>query len=189
MAPGASCFFYTDGLTEHQRDLLAGEERLLSAIEYLAQRDLLSARDLHAQIIGDAANRMTVRRSCFACTTTRRAPVERYTFSAFPSSARLGARFDSLVRGAPGVGSAHAFRFDPSRQERPLRTRSNMARAAPRPHSASSFPPPKTKCWCASRATDTGAVRRRTRIAAEGSRSCALAQSMWKCRPRLSARC
>ena len=44
IAPGSSCFFYTDGLTEHERDLLAGEERLLAAIEYLAKRDMLSAR-------------------------------------------------------------------------------------------------------------------------------------------------
>ncbi len=110
IAPGASCFFYTDGLTEHERDLLAGEERLLAAIEYLAQRDLISARDLHAQIIGDAANLDDCATLVLRLHDDEAAPLERYTFSALPSSARLAR--DSIRSYAERRGVAPVRAFD-----------------------------------------------------------------------------
>ncbi len=109
IAPGASCFFYTDGLTEHERDLLAGEERLLAAIEYLAKRDLLSARDLHAQIIGDAANLDDCATLVLRLDNDAAAPLERYTFSALPSSARIARDSIRSYAERRGLDSVHVF--------------------------------------------------------------------------------
>jgi len=109
IAPGASCFFYTDGLTEHERDLLAGEERLLAAIEDLADRDALSAQGLHAQIIGDAPNLDDCATLVLRLQAGVAPSLERYTFSSLPSSARLARDSIRSYAERRGLESIHAF--------------------------------------------------------------------------------
>jgi len=89
IAPGATCFFYTDGLTEHHRDLLAGEERLLSALEAMASQGALTAEELHARIIGAGPNLDDCATLVLRQDHTGATAVERYTFSSLPNSARL----------------------------------------------------------------------------------------------------
>ncbi len=89
IAPGASCFFYTDGLTEHTRDPIAGEERLVAAIEHLAAQDTLSAHQLHMRIIVEGPNLDDCATLLLRRADSAPAPVERYTYSAIPNSARL----------------------------------------------------------------------------------------------------
>jgi anti-sigma regulatory factor (Ser/Thr protein kinase) len=89
LAPGATFFFYTDGLTEDTHDLIAGEERLLLALEAMAANGGLTPHGLHGRIIGDGPSiddcaTLMLRRDEAAA-----APVERYTFSALPNFARL----------------------------------------------------------------------------------------------------
>lgn len=131
LAPGASCYFYTDGLIEHHRDVTDGEERLLAALESMAQEGTLDAATLHAKIIGGDGRSID---DCATLVLHRRdiggvKPVERYTFSSLPSAARLAreairhyaqrlglsdeARFDLLV--ASGEAVANAIEYgDPS---------------------------------------------------------------------------
>ena len=89
LAPGSTIFFYTDGLTEHTHDLVAGEERLLGVLESMAAKHELGAHELHAQIIGDGASiddcaSLMLRRDIAVA-----AEAEHYTFSALPHFARL----------------------------------------------------------------------------------------------------
>ncbi|HTU69816.1 MAG TPA: SpoIIE family protein phosphatase [Candidatus Baltobacteraceae bacterium] len=91
LAPGSTCYFYTDGLIEHHRDAMSGEEDLLAAVEAMAAEGRHSASTLHAKIIGgdgrsidDCATLMLQRSDRSGVK-----PVERYTFSARPSAARL----------------------------------------------------------------------------------------------------
>ena len=89
LAPGSTIFFYTDGLTEHTHDLVAGEERLLGVLESMAAKHELGAHELHAQIIGDGASiddcaSLMLRRDIAVA-----AQAEHYTFSALPHFARL----------------------------------------------------------------------------------------------------
>lgn len=89
LAPGTSFFMYTDGLTERTHDLIAGEERLLTALEGMTVRGDLDLHELHEQIIGDGPSiddcaTLMVRRA-----EATVAPLERYTFSALPHFARL----------------------------------------------------------------------------------------------------
>ena len=89
LAPGAACFFYTDGLTENDRDPLEGEERLLATLESMARRGSLSARELHACIIGDASSLDDCATLALRRLEADLAPRERYTFGAVASMARL----------------------------------------------------------------------------------------------------
>jgi len=89
IAPGASCYFYTDGLTEHTHDPVAGEEQLVAAIEHLAAANTLDAHELHMRVIAEGPNlddcaTLLLRREPLAP-----AAIERYTYSAVPNSARI----------------------------------------------------------------------------------------------------
>jgi anti-sigma regulatory factor (Ser/Thr protein kinase) len=87
LAPGAAFFMYTDGLTEHTHDLIAGEERLLTALEAMTAGSDLHA--LHGQIIGDGPSIDDCATLMLRRNATAGAVLERYTFSALPHFARL----------------------------------------------------------------------------------------------------
>lgn len=53
---GTSCIFYTDGLLEYSRDVIAGEQELLDAIERLADRRDLTADSLHREVFREIEN-------------------------------------------------------------------------------------------------------------------------------------
>ena len=89
LAPGATFFMYTDGLTEQTHDLAAGEERLLGALQAMAARDKLAPHHLHAEIIGDGPSIDDCATLMLHRDRSAAAPIERYTFSALPSFARL----------------------------------------------------------------------------------------------------
>ncbi|HEX3672461.1 MAG TPA: PP2C family protein-serine/threonine phosphatase, partial [Candidatus Cybelea sp.] len=82
---GAQAIFYTDGLVENERDLIAGEKRLIDAVKALALE-----RQASAAIFADPA--LAVEEKIFAgapnrddaavLVLTREAPVSRYVFSA-----------------------------------------------------------------------------------------------------------
>jgi len=109
LLPGSTCYLYTDGLTEYKRDVIAGEERLIATLESMAAKGLQNAQELHAQIIGegpsvdDCATLVIHRREVPA------APVERYTFSAVPSSARLARTSISHYAERVGMNGDQAF--------------------------------------------------------------------------------
>jgi anti-sigma regulatory factor (Ser/Thr protein kinase) len=88
LSPGSSLVLYTDGLIEYDHDLLAGEERLLGAIEALSRDCGLDGSRLHEHVLSggqrDDCATLIVSRSPVAGATR-----ERYTFSAVPPSARL----------------------------------------------------------------------------------------------------
>jgi anti-sigma regulatory factor (Ser/Thr protein kinase) len=89
LSSGSTLILYTDGLTEYDRDVLVGEERLLGAIEGLARESSLDGRRLHDRVLNG------VPRDDCATLIVSRMPAtpgsarERYTFSALPQSARL----------------------------------------------------------------------------------------------------
>lgn len=56
LSPGTSCFFYTDGLLEYGRDVIAGERELLAALERIAVPGPPTADALHAEIFSDIVN-------------------------------------------------------------------------------------------------------------------------------------
>lgn len=110
LTPGAAFFMYTDGLTEHTHDLIAGEERLLTTLEAMTARSELDLHELHGQIIGDGPSiddcaTLMLRRNETTC-----APIERYTFSALPHFARLAR--DATRSYAERAGLAPARVFD-----------------------------------------------------------------------------
>lgn len=89
LAPGTSCFLYTDGLIEYRRDVLAGEDRLLDTLEAMARTQTLGAQELHARIIGTSASID----DCATLALHRReatyAQRERYVYSSQPCCARV----------------------------------------------------------------------------------------------------
>lgn len=89
LSPGSTCFFYTDGLLEYDRDVIAGEAALLAAIERIGQRGELSAEALHREIFTTAVNSddcatLSLQRS--EATDSRN---EHLVFSALPMCAPL----------------------------------------------------------------------------------------------------
>ncbi|MBV8638388.1 MAG: SpoIIE family protein phosphatase [Candidatus Eremiobacteraeota bacterium] len=56
LSPGTSCFFYTDGLLEYSRDVIAGERALLAALERIAIAGMPTADALHAEIFSEIIN-------------------------------------------------------------------------------------------------------------------------------------
>lgn len=88
LPPGGSVVLYTDGLIEYDRDIMAGEQRLIGCIEELAKDDVLGGQALHDLVLAGG------QRDDCATLIVSRAPVpsqaaERYTFCAIPQSARL----------------------------------------------------------------------------------------------------
>jgi serine phosphatase RsbU (regulator of sigma subunit)/anti-sigma regulatory factor (Ser/Thr protein kinase) len=88
LSSGTAIVFYTDGLTEYDRDIFAGEARLTDAIETLAAENALEGRALHDLVLPSGP--------CDDCATLivarERYPgsePERWIFSAVPQSARL----------------------------------------------------------------------------------------------------
>lgn len=56
LSPGTTCFLYTDGLLEYDRDVIAGERALLAAVETIAAKGDCGAEALHREIFADAIN-------------------------------------------------------------------------------------------------------------------------------------
>ncbi|HET9030129.1 MAG TPA: SpoIIE family protein phosphatase [Candidatus Aquilonibacter sp.] len=56
LSAGTSCFLYTDGLLEYDRDVLAGERALLAALERIAIAGTPTADALHAEIFSETIN-------------------------------------------------------------------------------------------------------------------------------------
>ncbi|HTV93425.1 MAG TPA: SpoIIE family protein phosphatase [Verrucomicrobiae bacterium] len=110
IAPGASCYFYTDGLTEHARDPVAGEEQLVAAIEHLAATDTLDAHELHMRIIAEGPNLDDCATLLLRRAAAPPMPVERYTYSAVPNSARIAR--DAIRSYAEQHGMNRADSFD-----------------------------------------------------------------------------
>jgi anti-sigma regulatory factor (Ser/Thr protein kinase) len=110
LAPGAVFCLYTDGLTEHTHDPVAGEERLLGTLESMAACSALEPNELHARILGEGPSiddcaTLVLRRS-----EESAAPTERYTFSVLPNFARLAR--DAARSYAARAGLAPAKVFD-----------------------------------------------------------------------------
>jgi anti-sigma regulatory factor (Ser/Thr protein kinase) len=87
LTPGSACIFYTDGLTENDRDPIIGEENLISAIERLASDGPLMAEAIQDLVFADEQRDdcAILIVSCENWTSDR----ELYTFSSVPSSGRL----------------------------------------------------------------------------------------------------
>jgi anti-sigma regulatory factor (Ser/Thr protein kinase) len=109
IAPGASCYFYTDGLTEYTHDPIAGEERLVAAIEHLAAANTLDAHELHMRIIAEGPNLDDCATLLLRREASAPAPSERYTYSAVPNSARIARDAIRSYAERSGVGRAEAF--------------------------------------------------------------------------------
>lgn len=88
LSSGTSVLFYTDGLIEYDRDLFAGETRLLDAVEALASEQALCGRALHDRVLENGP-----RDDCATLILSRERHAaharEIFRFSAIPSSARL----------------------------------------------------------------------------------------------------
>lgn len=88
LSSGTAIVFYTDGLTEYDRDIFAGEARLTDAIESLAAENALEGRALHDLVLpngpSDDCATLIVARERYPGTQP-----ERWLFSAVPQSARL----------------------------------------------------------------------------------------------------
>jgi anti-sigma regulatory factor (Ser/Thr protein kinase) len=89
LAPGTSCFFYTDGLVEHRRDVLAGEERLLTTLETMARAGALGAHELHERIIGPGAGVDDCATLAIHRNGVADAGQAHYVYSALPCAARV----------------------------------------------------------------------------------------------------
>lgn len=110
LAPGAAFFMYTDGLTEHSHDLLAGEEQLLATLETMAADGAPEPHALHTHILGDGASIDDCATLMLRRDERDAAPVERYTFSVLPQFARLAR--DATRSYAERAGLAPAAVFD-----------------------------------------------------------------------------
>lgn len=88
ISPGGSVVLYTDGLIEYDRDVFAGEERLMACVEELAKDHALEGRTLHERVLAGGQ-----RDDCASLIVSRlhaQTPsTERYAFCAIPQSARL----------------------------------------------------------------------------------------------------
>jgi anti-sigma regulatory factor (Ser/Thr protein kinase) len=88
--PGATVFFYTDGLLEYRRDPVAGERALLHAVESLEASDGRYAHALHAALF---SNGTTNADDCATLAlhraNDRDLQEQRYRYSAIPISATL----------------------------------------------------------------------------------------------------
>jgi anti-sigma regulatory factor (Ser/Thr protein kinase) len=88
LSSGTAVIFYTDGLIEYDRDIFTGEARLIETLEGLAHDGAISGVALHERILSRGA-----RDDCATLVITSSPhparPVERYTVSAVPTSARL----------------------------------------------------------------------------------------------------
>jgi anti-sigma regulatory factor (Ser/Thr protein kinase) len=81
---GARVVFYTDGLIENNRNLIAGEERLLDVVASL-DGELDPAAAVQERMFGSASNKG----DATVLSLTRTGPVPRYVFSALPVVAPL----------------------------------------------------------------------------------------------------
>ena len=86
---GARCFFYTDGLLEYDRDVIAGEAALLAAIETIAERGDASAEELHREIFSRAVNVDDCATLTISRPAAERLMHEHLVFSALPMCAPL----------------------------------------------------------------------------------------------------
>ncbi|MBV8333049.1 MAG: SpoIIE family protein phosphatase [Candidatus Eremiobacteraeota bacterium] len=78
---GARVVFYTDGLIENDRDVLAGEQRLLEAVEAIPRDERSGAAELvQENVFAGASNRD----DAAVLVLTRLGPVPSYVFSALP---------------------------------------------------------------------------------------------------------
>jgi anti-sigma regulatory factor (Ser/Thr protein kinase) len=109
LPPGTACYFYTDGLIEHKRDPVAGEERLLSVLESMAAKGSQSAHELHERIIGAGPSIDDCATLVLHRLDSAPGPIERYTFSAVPSSARLARTAIGSYAERIGLGDEEAF--------------------------------------------------------------------------------
>ena len=89
LAPDSTCYFYTDGLIENNRNILAGEQRLLEVLELMAIEERRGAHELHARVIGEGPSSDDCATLMLHRDSTRAAMVERYTYSALPAFASL----------------------------------------------------------------------------------------------------
>lgn len=108
LSPGTACVLYTDGLTEYDRDVLTGEERLQSALRALAGKRPLRAESLHAYIL-EREPRDDCASLIFDRPERTVAPQERYVYSAKPSTARLARDAVRHFVESSGVGEPASF--------------------------------------------------------------------------------
>lgn len=103
---GGRAIFYTDGLIENDRDLIAGEKHLIEVVREIAASPSQTdpALAVQTRIFEDAANRD----DAAILVLSRTAPVASYVFSAVPIVA-------SIVRAVVGDQLA-GFGFDPMRR-------------------------------------------------------------------------
>jgi anti-sigma regulatory factor (Ser/Thr protein kinase) len=90
LAPGATAFFYTDGLLEYGRDVLAGEQTLLRALERIDVADRRCAETLHTMLFnGSVENADDCATLAIHRTREDENRSERFTYSSIPPCAAL----------------------------------------------------------------------------------------------------
>lgn len=89
LSPGTSCFFYTDGLLEYSRDVIAGERALIAALERIAIAGTPTADALHAEIFADIINTDDSATMALHHSETLDGARERLEFSGIPICASL----------------------------------------------------------------------------------------------------
>ncbi len=89
LSPGTSCFFYTDGLLEYGRDVIAGQRALLAAIERIGIAGTPTADALHAEIFSDIINTDDSATMALHHSETLEGARERLEFSGIPICASL----------------------------------------------------------------------------------------------------
>lgn len=110
LAPGSTCCLYTDGLIESDHDIVAGEERLLLALEAMAKQGVRSAKDLHDRVIGDGPSSDDCATLMLHRDSAGVGMVERYTYSTLPAFASLAR--DAIESYAERLGVSPAKRFN-----------------------------------------------------------------------------
>ncbi len=89
LSPGTSCFFYTDGLLEYSRDVIAGERALIAALERIAVAGTATADALHAEIFSDIINTDDSATLALHHSESFNGACERLEFSGIPICASL----------------------------------------------------------------------------------------------------
>ncbi len=108
IAPGSTCFLYTDGLLEHDRDAAGAEHGLITALERLARDGRCSAQELHADIFGATENSDD-------CTTLALhsrdagANAQRFIYSTMPIFASVAREALRHYAQCHGIGSERQF--------------------------------------------------------------------------------
>ncbi len=107
---GSHAVFYTDGIIENDRDVLAGEKRLVETLRSLLQNTTeATLSDPATQLLERIFNGASNRDDAAALILSRYAPVPDYIFSAVPTAAALARAIVRDEMAALGIESSRRF--------------------------------------------------------------------------------